>query len=281
MLLRSRQFFYSFARRRTLPRVVLPSPLEIELVPNARRIVKAVENGHRPKKAPPGIDFRPFYMRGRSAALVATAPPLFTDPAPSPFGNSEPESRALLDVNPRVANAFDHLAAEVNYFLDYPPLLIENGIQGFVVLDLYFDAHGEIDEERSRCIGDHPALRGLLVHAGRLGLARWYRSDGSRLRAADFRNQHFHGEFSITYGGESFSKVERSGDAVYRLEHHVATGCAHPAGVDIACVAARAYGIAKNTVSRENRVAWVSLQDRLSQYDELGLRGMRDKIRAL
>lgn len=73
-----------------------------------------------------GIDLRPDFMKGDTHFVKPSS-------AESPgelTSESAYLSSELLNTNPKVSGAFDQLAAQINYFLEYPLLLARNGIQG-------------------------------------------------------------------------------------------------------------------------------------------------------
>ncbi len=216
------------------------------------------------------VNLRPAYM---NLGTIPISPGTDTN-------ESEIQSADLMNINPQVTGAFDHLAAEINAFLEYPSLLIEGGIRGTASLDLYFDARGEIDEARSKFSGDHRALRGLLVLASRRGLRQWYQGAGARLAFDQFRNQHFHADFTSSSILSDVNRIERNGSGDYRfVRRHFVSMCANPFGVDLSCVMLKAYGAVKRVTTREFEVKLSLLEDTLSAFDEMGLRGMREVIR--
>lgn len=227
-----------------------------------------------------GMDLRPAFAKEGYLFKPLEGKNAPSNDSGTAVGESNAYSDELLNGDPRVASAFDSLALQINHFLDYPSLLFENGVQGTAGLDLYFDQKGEIDEVRSRFFGDHRTIRGLFVQASRKGLESWYRSAGARLRRGEFKNQHFHADFSISYLAESQSNLFKQAENDYRfVRRHFASVCANPMGVDIACLAIKGYGAVKRMVSDSEKVRFAVLQDLLDHYDDMGLSGLRDLIR--
>lgn len=225
------------------------------------------------------LDLRPAYMKEGWLLGAKTGEVGVSGGEKS---ESETLSSELLNVNPKVTAAFDNLAGQINHFLDYPSILIENGVQGTATLDLYFDSRGEIDENRSKFLGGHRSLRGLLVRASRQGLEKWYRADGARLDKDQFKNQHFHADFSISYTLTEASKVEKEGEGSYRLvRRHYSSVCANPMGLDLACIAVKGYGAVRRALTDDYRVKLAALQDVLDHYDDIRLQGMREIIRGI
>ena len=95
--------------------------------------------------------------------------------------------------------------------------LSENGVQGIATLDLYFDNEANVDESRSKFSGGHRMIRGLLVKATRLGVLEWFQSDALRLRKVQFRNQHYHASFEISFALGSSSEVTRVSPGSYSM----------------------------------------------------------------
>lgn len=222
-------------------------------------------------------DIRPAYMKSGWMTKSLSAKPAI-ERKESSTGTSYAEK--LLSQNSRSITAFDQLALQIHYYLDYPSLLIENGVEGYSTLDLYFDSEGEIDEARSGFSGSHRLVRGLLARAARRGIEKWYLSDGGRLEREQFRNQHFRADFSISRTQTSDSRVEKNGEDSYRIvRRHHASLCATPFGVDLACIAVKGYGAVKNAITDESRVRFIALRDTLDHYDEIGLSGLREVVR--
>lgn len=175
--------------------------------------------------------------------------------------------------------AFDLLAERINHFLEYPDLLIENGVEGVASLDLYFDNEGLVDEMRSAFGGDNRMLRGIFVRATRTGLTKWYLSDAYRLKKNQFRNQHFHAEFALSAVAKEDSRVEKTGTDAYAFRRHrMKDYCLRPGAVDLSCLTIKAYGAVYNTVSRRHKVMFDNLQYELDYFDRKGLSGIRSVI---
>lgn len=198
------------------------------------------------------------------------------------FGITNENAKELLFTEPKVMRAFDQLAQKVNFYLEYPLLLVEDGISGNASLDLYFDYNGMVDEDRSIFSGSNKFVRGLLVKATRDGLLKWYETDGTHLRTDEFRNQYFHVDFEISYTQDNVSKFEKLISNTYsftrRQYRHV---CANPAGVDLACVAMKTYGVINKAVSPEFKIKLSSLKERLEYFDQLGLKNINTTILTL
>lgn len=189
-------------------------------------------------------------------------------------------AKSLLTSDTKTIRAFDLLAEKINFYLDYPIILVENGIRGIATLDLYFDNNGNIDESLSKFFGSNRSVRGLLVKAARLGLVKWYLADSFLLKKEQFKNQHFRAEFIISYTLDSRSEIQKSSSGLYTfLRRHYLHQCAQPTGVDVACVAARIYGFARSKVSSSYRIELEALKDQLEHYDNLGLSGITKQIK--
>jgi hypothetical protein len=169
----------------------------------------------------------------------------------------------------------------INGHLDYPAMLAENGIHGMASLDLYFDHNAQIDESRSRMLGDSRFIRGLFVQAARVGLMDWFRGMGGTLSKDQFRDQHFRADFVITYTSTRLSELEKNGEGSYHLvRKSLVQTCLNPAmgGVDMTCAALRVAGAISKQVSSDYKIRFEALKDRLEQYDSLGLSGLNRSI---
>lgn len=193
---------------------------------------------------------------------------------------SNSDARELLLTETKVLVAFDLLAEKINYYIDYPIILIENGVQGIATLDLYFDQEGNIDADQSRFFGDNRYVRGILVRAARKGVVKWYLSDAVRLQKDQFKNQHFRAEFAISYTLPSISRIEKNSLGSYTfLRRHYMHECANPTGIDVACLAAKAYGALQSEFSDSYKIKFRALKDTLEHYDDIGLNGIGALIR--
>lgn len=232
---------------------------------------------------PPNIDLRlsyakdeRFFMHHQTSDHSFAANADGSDPS----GITNPDARELLFTETKVLRAFDLLAEKINQFLDYPEILIENGVQGVATLDLYFDKDGNIDEARTKLFGGNRSVRGLLAHASRSGLVKWYRSDADQLKRDQFKNQHFRADFVISHALEDASRLEKTSQGSYTfLRRHYVHKCANPTGVDVACVAMKTYGFIRGNVSKAYKARFQALQDRLEHYDDIGLDGVTAEIR--
>ena len=224
------------------------------------------------------LDLRPSFARAGLGFFASKSK--VKGSGESGWSQSEVQADELLNVNPKIVHAFDQLAAQIDHFLDYPSILIENGVTGTASLDLYFDSEGEIDEVRSQFLGGHRSLRGLLVRASRQGLETWYRSSGGRLKRDEFKNQHFRADFSISYALTEASRVEKEAEGSYLLTRRSSASiCAQPTGVDVTCLMMKGYGVAQRNFSDSYRSRLVALQDVLDNFDQIGLQGMRRIVR--
>jgi hypothetical protein len=197
------------------------------------------------------------------------------------YGISNPDSVDLLFSNPKVFLAFDLLAEKINQYLDYPSILIENGIQGIATLDLYFDDDGSVDEARSKFFGDNRWVRGLLVRAARQGILKWYVHDTFRLKKSEFRNQHFRADFEISYSQPSSSKIEKTGSGFYTFtRRHYMHECADPTGVSVTCLAMKIYGATERRLSSDYRMKYEALKDQLEYFDNTGLNNLNSLIKS-
>lgn len=193
--------------------------------------------------------------------------------------SEESSSKDLLYADSKTRVAFDRLAEKINQDIDYPTLLIENGVQGISTLDLYFDSMGNVDESKSSFTGANRSVRGLLVKAARSGILKWYEMDAFRLEKQAFRNQHFRADFSISYTQTDLSELKRVAVSSYSItRRHYMHECASPIGVDLSCVALKTYGALDNLLSREARVKFEALKDRLEYFDDLELKGLNKLI---
>jgi hypothetical protein len=217
------------------------------------------------------------------------------DPAISSARRSvgdNPHARELLYTETRLADAFDALAARVSYRLSYPDLIVEAHREGYATLELFFDARGEVDETKSRFQGSARAFRGLLAFAAREGLKDWYLNDVKRLRREELRNQRFRADFQISYGNLPAREVQKLTSGSYRLiqrgygseASNAACLSAGPQGapaMDLYCVGRRFAGLVKRETSASYRAKLQALYDRLDHWDEKGLYGVNEAIRAL
>ena len=205
---------------------------------------------------------------------------LFTFPSAAKSSASENYAKEQLMVDSHSLIAFDLLASNIDEYLNYPDLLVENGVEGLSSLDLYFNNSGEIDEARSECNGDNKIIRGILVRAARQGIMKWYLfATNKRLKKEQFRNQHFHAEFALSavFGPES--KLQKTAPDTYSLLRRRSKDyCLRPfgstPGLDVSCLAIKAYGSVYNSISRRHKIMFDELQDELEFYDRKGLNGI-------
>lgn len=226
--------------------------------------------GHT-RSSHPSLDLRPNFAKnfGRNS----------TQPSPSAGSSSlNHDGQDLLQIEGRSLQAFDQLALLINGHLDYPEMLAENGVQGMATLDLYFDHEARIDESRSHIMGDNRWIRGLFVKAARIGLEDWFRGMGASLKKSQFRDQHFRADFVITYANTHSSELEKNGESSYHLvRRQLVQTCLNPAagGIDLACTAMRVAGAISSKVSSHYKMKFQALKDRLEQFDEMGLKGLK------
>lgn len=198
------------------------------------------------------------------------------------FGITNENAKEILFSPPKIVKAFDQLAQKVDFYLDYPLLLIRDGVTGNASLDLYFDNDGLVDENNTVFSGSNRYVRGLLVKATRDGLVKWYETDGIHLNRDEFRNQHFQVDFEISYTEESISKYEKIVPNSYSfIRRHYRHECASPTGIDVACLAIKAYGVVDKAVSPEFKIKLATLKEHLEFYDNLGLNNLNQQISIL
>ena len=179
----------------------------------------------------------------------------------------------------KAADLFDSLADKIGVALDYPEVLVEQGVQGVASVDLYFDSRGLIDEHRSLVAGDHGSLRGVMVRAMRSGLLSWYRSDAIRLKREEFRNQHFRADFVLSYTLASDDRNEKLGAGRYHfLRRKQLSTCLYPGAVDVACAAMKIAGFIKKQTSDKYNVHVAAVLDVLADFDSKGLDGIDGEI---
>ncbi len=250
------------------------SKLDVQIMPS-KSSAGFAHQFRSPKKSIPVFDLRPDYMK--TGYFLSKKSDLENKTADA----GKIERGELLNTASNVMTAFDHLATQINGYLEYPEILIENNVQGTAVLDLYFDFNGKIDETNSRLSGSHVAIRGLLVKAARLALQDWYRSDVYRLKRDQFRNQHFHANLEVTHTESDLSELKKLGSDQYQLTRRRYKNeiCAVPGSVDLACLAMKAKGAVENLVSDKGRIELQLLEDRLAHFDDLGLNGLNQLIR--
>lgn len=227
------------------------------------------------------LDLRPGFAKNFKG-IPFNSP---TTGIPSTDGNGSTgvnsDAQDLLRADGRSLQAFDQLALMINGHLDYPEMLAENGIHGMATLDLYFDHNAQIDESRSRMLGDSRWIRGLFVKAARIGIEDWFRGMGGSLNKDQFRDQHFRADFIITYTSTHSSELEKNGEASYHLvRRQLVQTCLNPAmgGLDVTCAAMRVAGIINSQVSSNYKIKFQALKDRLEQFDETGLAGLNQSI---
>ena len=235
------------------------------------------------KKTKNQVDLRPGFMRtGKLYSLNMTKGSPSIEEASS--GDASRFSKDLLATESKVFQTFDLLASKVNSRLDYPRLLVENGVEGYATLEIFFNSQGRIDEGKSSCLGSHRSLRGLLIRAVRGALVDWYSSDAVRLSPEQFRDQHFRANFEITFSQPAASQVDRIAPGTYSfLRRQSANSCltAVPgsgAMLNLSCVAIKAGGYIKNAMDGNRKIHYEALNDRLEYFDDLGLKGMNDLI---
>jgi hypothetical protein len=190
----------------------------------------------------------------------------------------------VLTSESKVWELFDTLAARINHHLDYLQMMIDNGIHGTAVLDLYFDSQGNVDETRSKTQGDNSFVRGMLVRSTRKGLVDWFAKDASRLRKDQFRNQHFRADFILSYSQESESKLIKSGPGSYGFlrKYFSNPECIGAGGggigIDLFCVASEVAGAIHHTLSDKYKIEVIAMKDSLEYYDRLDLDGINALI---
>jgi hypothetical protein len=257
------------------------SPIEIELV--AKSKMASVRKTKSLAQSAKHFDLRPSYLKGSSLSGM----PISRDPnlgfgwgqANSTADSQANSTSALLNTPIRVTTAFDHLAAQIDRNLDYPNLLVEHNVQGYAVLDLRFDQEGKVNESESSFSGNHRAVRGLLVKAARLALQEWYKSDAYRLARDEYRGQHFRAELEISYTERDESSLEKNNPNDYQMiRKRFKNECANPLGVDLLCVALKTEGAVEDAITDASRIKFELLKDKLSYYDDLGLKGINDLV---
>ena len=201
------------------------------------------------------------------------------------FGITNGFSKELLFTEGKVLQIFDVLATRINNHLDYPGILMEQGVQGIATLELFFDDKGEVDESKSKCFGDNRLVRGLLVKAVRYGLAEWFINEAQRLEKEKFRNQHFRADFEISHLLGSSSELTKSVTGAYQFKRRrFAHTCVSPigiggAGLDVVCVAAKVTGFLSSRLSGKYKSRFYALVDSLEHFDGIGLIGLNSRIR--
>ena len=253
-----------------------PHPKSISIDLEVREKIKAFPNSSTPQPAEvlnspkkssfPHLDFRPSYMKGNGILSRTHA-------EPSNDSTSEQLNRPVY-----VINAFDQLAAQLNRNLDYPALLVEQNVMGTATFDLYFDQAGNVSETTSQFSGSHTAIRGLLVKAARLALVEWYRSDAYRLNPDQFKGQHFHTDYSISYTVPGHDGMEKTSQGDYHIVKVRSKTCGGPLGVDLICVAEKTKGAVENLLTDKSRIQADLLKDKLAHYDDMGLTGINELI---
>jgi hypothetical protein len=197
---------------------------------------------------------------------------------------SRTHSQDLLATESKVWRAFDSLAEKIGSHLEYPLLLSENGITGNATLDLYFDGNGEVDEGRSKTYGDARSLRGLLIKATRHGLMDWIPSDAPRLAKSQFRNQHFRADFILAHSQVDTSETLNPAPGSYLFTRRRVSNTACIGQIDgspllnAACLAAKAQGAILRSYSRSYRNEFELLKERLEQFDQIGLDGIKSSV---
>jgi hypothetical protein len=223
------------------------------------------------RRSPPrlaDLDLRPTFVR-----------PGWLENAPASEPSVPSQAAELAATRFQVTSAFDKLALQVSKYLDFPEILMENGVQGTAAIDLRFDSEGRVDETRSTWTGSHRAVRGLLVQATRLGLVEWYESDAYRLHRDEFRNQHFQAAFEITYTQAGESRIDQTGPGSYQmLRRRQKQVCAHPGGIELVCLARKTQGAVENLLIDKGRILYEMLRDKLDRFDEQGLQGVNQQI---
>jgi hypothetical protein len=230
------------------------------------------------KPSKPSIDLRPSFMKDGS--LYAKSPQVS---GANPVGRGTSEfstTQEILQKPLAVISAFDHLASQINRNLDYPILLVENSVQGTASLDLRFDRDGNISESESEFLGSERHVRGLLVKASRMGLLEWNKSDAYRLHKDEFKGQHFHANFEVSYLEADLSQVSKNGADTYKMTRRrfKDVSCGAPISPDLICIALKAKGAVENLLNDNSRIKLDLLKDRLESYDDLGLNGINQLI---
>jgi hypothetical protein len=241
-----------------------------------------VTSSKKPRQAPRqwGIDLRPHFLINGSLFSTTKNNAQTGDTGTGndknhPSGIPNPYARDLLLTETKVIAAFDLLAEKINQNLDYPIILLENGVQGTATLDLYFDHEGNVDEGRSKFFGANRSVRGLLVKASRQGLMKWYLADIFRLQRDQFKDQHFRAEFTISYSLPSISEIQKPGMNSYAfVRRRYVHECINPTGLDVACAAIKLSGAIQRETSTTYKIRLQALQDQLEQYDVIGLNGI-------
>jgi hypothetical protein len=259
-----------FLRHQKLP--TADSSIQIALIEKTELPKSENQPAPAKKKSPhqTNLDIlRPSFMRGENA---------FSATPDAAQSSDHPDGLNALLIEPRVAQAFDQLAAQIYRNFDFSDLLFENSVQGNAWLDLYFDREGKVDEVRSRFSGSHYLVRGLLVKATRRGLVDWYRADAYRLKKAEFRNQHLRAELSISYA-ENVEKLTKTGADAYLLTRkRFRNECLYPGAVDLVCAAMKVKGAVENLINDNSRIQFDLLKDNINHYDDLGLSGINELI---
>jgi hypothetical protein len=221
----------------------------------------------------PALDLRPSFMKGG----------LFTrtqESASDSINHPATSAAELANIPFQVITAFDELALQIDRELEFPVVFIENNIQGTAALDLQFDSEGMINETESHFTGSGRSLRGLLVKAARLGIANWYKGNAYRLKPDQFKNQHFHVGFEISYLQRNYDHLDRQGFGNYEItRRRFKNTCMGVMSVDVVCAALKTKGFIENIVSEGPRIRFDLLKDRLSEYDEMELHGINRVIR--
>ncbi len=277
----------------------VPTPVTLELEKNlpagdknkhkmaGNRPAKSVVKRSTPKT---NVDLRPGFIKdhawGTGSHVVAGRDVVSGNSTTSNGSVPDAYISDLIYTDPKVFKVFDILAERIHVQLDYPTLLVKDGIQGTALLDLYFDSNGNVEETRSRIQGSNRSIRGLFVRAVRKALPGWYLSDASRLAKNQFRSQHFRADFVISHGVKTVNSVSKGDDGTYSiLRRRYVHPCwlPHPTGVipDVFCLAIRAAGAVEQQVSSTYRMKLEAEKDALEYYDSLGLVGVNEEIKGV
>ena len=263
----------------------LSHKIAIELIPTNPEALKkyAIRKARGPRIHSPKINLGLTYFRnGEIFSNKSYLQKSESDLIAQAKGLTNPSAGDLLFRESKVVLAFDLLAEKIDRLIDYPSLLKENGIQGTATLDLYFDHDGNIDEDRSKLLGSNRYVRGLLGRASRNALVQWYEHDAHHLKKNQFKDQHFHAEFIISYILPSMSEWEKRGPNSYSISRrHLMYECGSHMGFDLTCAASTLYGITKKLTSNQYRSNLQTLKDQLEYFDDIGLSGMRALIQGV
>lgn len=130
--------------------------VSIESLPRSKqRVAKSKPNRGATRPADRFDFLRPSFIVKRNEFLLGQKDSAEKKGA----SDHSPFIQGMLTSDSKTIRAFDRLAELIHQEIDYPDLLIEEGVQGISSLDLYFDHEGKIDEERSKFSGSNRWLR--------------------------------------------------------------------------------------------------------------------------